>query len=203
MTTERRRSHRCGRSEAKAPEARLPPRRLPHRRPPRGPGPGPAGPEHLAVGDEGDEHHRADQDRQGVGHRRRHRHAETGAHLRDPAGPGREERQHLLGRRAGDAARRFRLPARARLQLPSRSRRHLRVAVADPEVRPAHRRHGLGRHPAAEGRRALLRPDQGRSDQLRAAGEDQGKDLLREPDAALPAGEAQSRNRRRRTCRAG
>ena len=188
--------------EAKAPRPRLPqakPRRTAGGRRPR---PGRAGPEHLAVGDEGDEHHRADEDRQGAGHRRRHRHAEAGADLRDPAGPGREERQHLLGRRPRDAARRVRLPARARLQLSSRSRRHLRLAVADQEVRPAYRRHRVGRHPAAEGRRALLRPDQGRGDQLRAAREDQGKDLLREPDAALPAAEDRARDRPRKTCRA-
>ena len=74
--------------------------------------------------------------------------------------------------------------------------RHLRLAVADPQVRPAHRRHRVGRHPAAEGRRALLRADQGRGDQLRAAREDEGEDLLREPHAALSAAEDQSRDRR-------
>ena len=159
-----------------------------------------ARPDDLAVGDEGDEHLRADQDRQGAGHRRRHRHAQAGADLRDPARARREERQHLLGRRARDAARRLRLPARPRLQLPARPGRHLRVAVADPQVRPAHRRHRVRRHPAAEGRRALLRADQGRGDQLRAAGEDEGEDLLREPDAALPAAEARRSRPTPRTC---
>ena len=148
----------------------------------------------LALGDEGDEHLRADQDRQGARHRRRDRHAQAGVDLRDPPRARREERQRLLGRRARDAARRVRLPARARLQLPARSRRHLRLAVADSQVRPAHRRHRVRRHPAAEGRRALLRADQGRGHQLRAAGEDEGKDLLREPHAALP-GSRRSRSR--------
>jgi len=39
-----------------------------------------------------------------------------------------------------------------------------------------------------EGRRALLRPDQGRGGQLRAAGPGARQALLREPHAALPAG---------------
>ena len=107
----------------------------------------------------------------------------------------REERPALLRRRARDAARRLRLPARARLQLPARPRRHLRLPVADPQVRPAHRRHGVGPDPAAEGRRAVLRADQGRGGQLRAAGPGAREDLLREPDAALPAGADQARDR--------
>ncbi len=37
----------------------------------------------------------------------------------------------------------------------------------DPPLRPAHRRHGRGRDPRAEGRRALLRAAQGQRDQLR------------------------------------
>ena len=57
--------------------------------------------------------------------------------------------------RARDAARRLRLPARARLQLPAGPRRHLRLAVADPQVRPAHRRHGVRRQirPPKDGER--------------------------------------------------
>ncbi len=42
--------------------------------------------------------------------------------------------------------------------------------------------------PPAQGGRALLRPDQGRGGQLRAARRRAGEDLLRQPDAALPAG---------------
>ena len=53
--------------------------------------------------------------------------------------PDREERAALRGGRARDPARRLRLPARAGVELPARARRHLRLALADPEVRPAHR----------------------------------------------------------------
>ena len=138
---------------------------------------------------------------QGAGSPQRHRPAQAGADLRDPARPGREERLHLLGRRPRAAARRLRLPARPRLQLPGRPRRRLRLAVADPQVRPAHRRHRLRPDPAAQGRRALLRPDQGRSRQLRAARSDAREGVLREPDAALSAGALQARDRRPTTCR--
>ena len=41
------------------------------------------------------------------------------------------------------------------------SGRHLRLAVADPQVRSAHRRHHLRPDPPAQGGRALLRADQG------------------------------------------
>ena len=90
---------------------------------------------------EGHEHPEAHADRQGPDRRRRDRHAQAGADLPDPQGADRAERVHLLGRRARSAARRLRLPARARLQLPAGPRRHLRLAVADPQVRPADRRH--------------------------------------------------------------
>ena len=113
------------------------------------------GPQHHRS--EGHEHPAAHPDRQGPERRRRHRHAQAGADLPDPQGADRAERLHLLGRRARGAARRLRLPARARLQLPARPRRHLRLAVADPQVRPADRRHRVGPDPAAEGRGALLR----------------------------------------------
>ena len=146
---------------------------------------------------QGHERHRADAARQAAGSAGRDRHAQAGADLRDPPRARREERPHLLGGRARDAARRLRLPPRARLQLPARPRRHLRLAVADPEVRPAHRRHRVGPDPAAEGRRALLRADQGRGGQLRAARAGAREGLLREPHAALPAGRAEARDRRR------
>ena len=139
---------------------------------------------------EGHEHPEAHADRQGHERRRRHRHAQAGADLPDPEGADRAERLHLLGRRARSAAGRLRLPARARLQLPAGPRRHLRVAVADPQVRSADRRHGLGPDSSAEGRGALLRADQGRGGQLRGARPGARQAVLREPDAALPAGAA-------------
>ena len=129
--------------------------------------------------------------------RRRDRHAQAGADLPDPEGADRAERLHLLGRRARSAARRLRVPARARLQLPARPRRHLRLALADSQVRSADRRHRLGPDSAAEGRRALLRADQGRSGQLRGAGSGARQAVLREPDAALSAGAHQARDRDR------
>jgi transcription termination factor Rho len=87
------------------------------------------------------------------------------------------------------AAGRLRVPARARLQLPARPRRHLRLAVADPPLRPAHRRHDLGTDPAAAGRGALLLAGQGRGGQLRGARPRAREGVLREPHAALPAGD--------------
>ena len=77
------------------------------------------------------------------------------------------------------------------------SGRHLRLPEPDPALRPAHRRHRLRPGAAAEGGRALLRPDQGRGGQLRAPRGRPQQDLLRQPDAALPAGAAQARGRRR------
>ena len=70
--------------------------------------------------------------------------------------------------------------------------RHLRLAVADSQVRPADRRHRVRPDSAAEGRGALLRADQGRSGQLRGARPGARQAVLREPDAALPAGAAAS-----------
>ena len=92
---------------------------------------------------EGQEHPAAHADRQGSHRRRRDRHAQAGADLPDPQGADRAERVHLLRRRARSAAGRIRLPARARLQLPARPRRHLRLALADSQVRSADRRHGV------------------------------------------------------------
>ncbi len=156
----------------------------------------------------GIEHHRAEghvdpeahPDSQGPERRRRHRHAEAGSDFPDPQGPDRAERLHLFGRRPGSAARRLRVPARAGLQLPAGSRRHLRLPFADSQVRPADGRHGVRPDPAAQGRGALLRPDQGRGGQLRGARPGARQAVLREPDAALSAGAVRARDARRRTC---
>ena len=137
---------------------------------------------------EGPEHPEAHADRQGHDRRRRDRHAQAGADLPDPEGADRAERLHLLGRRARGAAGRLRLPARARLQLSAGPGRHLRVAVADSQVRSADRRHRVGADPAAEGRRAVLRAHQGRGGQLRGARSGAREAVLREPHAALSAG---------------
>ena len=146
---------------------------------------------------QGDVDRRAHHGRQGPRGRGRGGPAQAGAHLQDPAGADREDRPDLRRGRARVPAGRLRLPARARVQLPARPGRHLRLAVADPALRPAHRRHRLRPDPPAEGRRALLRPDQGRGGQLRAPGSRPQQDLLRQPDAALPDGAAEARGPRR------
>ena len=84
------------------------------------------------------------------------------------------DRDHRHRRRRG-AAGRLRLPALAGCQLSARSRRHLRLALADPPLRAAHRRHGRGPDPQPQGGRALLRAAQGQHDQFRGPGEDTHK----------------------------
>ena len=93
-------------------------------------------------------------------------------------------RHHRRRRRRG-AAGRLRLPALARGQLPARPRRHLRLALADPALRPAHRRHRRRPDPRAQGRRALFRAAQGQHDQFRGPGKGPAQGQLRQPDAAL------------------
>ena len=75
-------------------------------------------------------------------------------------------------------------------------RRHLRLALADPPLRPAHRRHRRGRDPLAERRRALLRAAQGQHDQFRGPREGAPQGQLRQPDAALSGAAAQDGARR-------
>ena len=68
---------------------------------------------------EGHEHPEAHPDREGPQRGRRDGDAQAGADLPDPEGADRAERLHLLRGRARGAARRLRIPARARLQLPA------------------------------------------------------------------------------------
>src|SRR3546814_3818020 len=70
-------------------------------------------------------------------------------------------------------------------ELPSRAGRYLRIAEPGPPVRAADRRHGRRADPRAQGRRAVLRADQGQHDQFRRSGQDPPPDQLRQPDAAL------------------
>ncbi len=79
-----------------------------------------------------------------------------------------------------------------RHQLHGVDRRHLSLAEPGAALQPAHRRHGRGRGPGAEGRRALLRPGQGRQGQRPDSRGEQAQDHVREPDAALPEGAVQS-----------
>ena len=64
------------------------------------------------------------------------------------------------------------------------------------QVLAAHRRHGRGRDPGAEGGRAVFRPGEGQPDQLRGSGEGQAQGPFRQPDAALPRRAADARDRR-------
>ena len=89
-------------------------------------------------------------------------------------------------RHVGGDAGRLRLPALARGQLPARTRRHLRFALPDPQVRASHRRHGGRPDPRAARGRALLRHPEGRHDQFRGPRGDQAQGPLRQPDPALP-----------------
>ena len=132
-----------------------------------------------------------------MGDRRRRRPAQAGTDLQDPADPGGKERPDLLRGRARVPAGRLRLPARARVQLPAGSGRRVRFALADPPLRPAHRRHHLRPDPPAQGRRAVLRADQGGRHQLRAARGSPQQDLLRQPDAALSQRAPQAGDRAR------
>ena len=122
-------------------------------------------------------------------------HAQAGADVRDPEAARRPGgRDHRRGRRRG-AAGRLRLPALGRLELPAGSGRHLRLALADPPLRPAHRRHGRGPDPRPEGGRALFRAAQGQHDQFRGSGEDPAQGPFRQPDAALSRRAPQARDR--------
>ena len=123
--------------------------------------------------------------RRGAGDRERQHPAQAGADVRDPqAARGQGDRHHRRRRRRG-AVRRLRLPALAGGELPARPRRHLRLALADPPLRAAHRRHRRRPDPQPEGRRALLRAAQGQHHQFRGPREGAPQDQLRQPDAAL------------------
>ncbi len=98
----------------------------------------------------------------------------------------RRGRAPLRRGRPRDHARRLRLPPRPGVELPRRARRHLRLALADPPLRAAHRRHGERPGPPAPRGRALLRAHQGRGGQLRPPGGVEGQGPLRQPDPALP-----------------
>ena len=111
--------------------------------------------------------HRPGADRARLRGRRRGQHAQAGDDLRGPPGSGASQWRHPRRGRAGDPARRFRLPALARLQLSARPRRHLYIAEPDSEVQSSHGRYRLWTDSAAERGRALLRAAQSRIDQLR------------------------------------
>ena len=127
---------------------------------------------------------------------------EAGPDLQDPQGARQAERPDVRRGHAGGAARRLRLPAQPRLQLPALPRRHLHLAVADPPLRPAHRRRRGRPDPAAQGERTLFRPAARRGHQLPGSGYPDAESRLRRSDAAAPqqAAEPGSRSRPRSTC---
>ena len=152
---------------------------------------------------QGDDHPGPERHGQGAPGRGCRGDEEARPHLQDPPEPDREERAPLRGGRARDPARRLWLPPRSRVELPAGSGRHLRLSLADPQVRPAHRGHGERPGTPAQGGRALLRPHQGGGHQLRAPGSGQGQGPLRQPDAALPERAAPAGERTREPDRAG
>ena len=123
--------------------------------------------------------------------RKRQHHAQAGADVRHPQATVDARDRHRRRRRRRGALRRLRLPALAGSELSARTRRHLRIALADPPLRPAHRRHHRRPHPQPEGRRALLRAAQGQHDQFRGPGEGPPQGQFRQPDAALSGRAAQ------------
>ncbi len=127
--------------------------------------------------------------------RERQRHAQAGADVRHPQAAGGQRDRYHRHRRGGGAAGRLRLPALARRQLPPRSRRHLRLALADPALCAEDRRHGRGPDPLTQGGRALLRAAQGQQDQLRGPRQAAPQGALRQPHPALsdPVDEAGDR----------
>ena len=112
-------------------------------------------------------------------------HAQAGADVRHPQAALRARDRYRRRRRGRGAAGRLRLPALARGQLPARPGRHLRLALANPPLRPAHRRHHRRPHPQPEGRRALFRAAQGQLAQFRGPRESAPQGQFRQPDAAL------------------
>jgi transcription termination factor Rho len=87
--------------------------------------------------------------------------------------------------------------ARAGIQLSAGSRRHLRFAVADSQIRSAHRRHVSGQiRPPKEGERyfALIKVEAINFEAPEAVAR---KSLFRQSDAALPGRAAEDGNRRR------
>ncbi len=112
-------------------------------------------------------------------------HAQAGADVRHPQAAFRARNRHCRRRRRRGAAGRLRLSALAGSELSARPRRYLRLALANPPLRLAHRRHHRRPHPQPQGRRALLRAAQGQLAQFRGPGKGPPQGQFRQPDAAL------------------
>ena len=81
--------------------------------------------------------------------------------FRDSQGQCAPERKHVRPGHPGNPAGRLRVPAFALLQLPAVPGGYLCLALADPAVRPPHRRPGGRRNPGSEGQGTFLCPAQG------------------------------------------
>ena len=122
-----------------------------------------SGPRDQAPGPQVQDPHRTARLRRGARDRERQRHAQAGHDVRDPQGARREARSRSSATGVVEVLQDgfgfLRSPEANYLPGPGR---HLRLALADPAVRPAHRRHGRGpiRAPK-EGERyfALLKVD--------------------------------------------
>ena len=113
-------------------------------------------------------------------------HAQAGADVRHPQAAGRQTTSTIFGDGVleilPDGFGFLRSPDANYLPGPD----DIYVSPApDPPLRPAHRRHGRGPDPRAQGGRALLRAAQGQHDQFRGPGEGAPQGQLRQPDAAL------------------
>ena len=123
--------------------------------------------------------------RRGARGRKRQHHAQAGADVRHSQ-TALDARDRYHRRRRGRGALRWvRLPALARSELPAGTGRHLRLALADPSLWIAHRRHHRRSHPLAQGRRALFCAAQGQHHQFRGPGESAPQGQLRQPHPAL------------------
>ena len=74
--------------------------------------------------------------------------------------------------------------------------RHLCLALADPPLRPAHRRHHRRPHPQPEGRRTLFRAAQSQHAEFRGPGKGQAQGQFRQPHAAVSQSAVPDGNRR-------
>ena len=124
--------------------------------------------------------------RRGARGRERQHHAQAGADVRASSSSSPRKEIDIIGEGVvevlSDGFGFLRSPEANYLPGPGR---HLRLALADPPLRPAHRRHHRRPDPLAQGRRALLRAAQGQHDQFRGPREGPPQGQLRQPDAAL------------------
>src|ERR1039457_4112490 len=92
----------------------------------------------------------------------------------------------FLGRGAGNPGRGLRLPALPKLQLSAVPGGHLRLALPDSAIRLADRQPDRWPNPAAQGEGTVLRAAQSRGGGSGRAGQGQGQDSFRQPDATVP-----------------